>query len=148
MSKLLLAALVASSSLAFGCAGARASIVLPESKYPVSLSNGMLGQNREILTGEEMQVVGKFHEERTAWGMLYSFIPFTPHLDVSEAINAQVERAGGQGIVRLRTSSKPCALDYFVLFTIIPFWPGCTSVELDGDIIKRQEAPPTKPQPR
>jgi hypothetical protein len=136
-------ALVLFVCLLLGCAGARSTIVLPDSKVPVSLSNGMLGPNREILTNDEMQVVGKFHEERTAWGTLYSLVPFTPSLDISDSINSQVAQAGGEGIVRMRVSSKPCALDYFVVFSIIPFWPGCASIEVDGDIIKhKSQAPP------
>lgn len=123
-------------ALGAGCAGARSEVVMPKSRYPVSMSNGMYGPNRELLKPDQMQKVGEIHIERTAWGMLYSAIPFTPELDVSSELNAQVAARKGDGVIRLRTEVSPCALDYFFVLTFIPFWPGCALVDIKGDIVR------------
>ncbi len=129
-------ALLLSLGALSGCAGARSSLSLPASHYPVSLSDGMLGPNRELLAAGEMETVSHFHETRTAWSTFYALVPFTPRLDLSESINAQIAAAHGDAIVRLRTSSRPCALDYFFGLTLLPIWPGCASIEIDGDIVR------------
>ena len=33
------------------------------------------------------------------------------------------------------TSSRPCTLDYLFILTLIPVWPGCANIEVEGDII-------------
>ncbi len=125
-----------------GCAGARSSIVMTDSTYPVSLSNGMRGPDGHLLDKSEMEVVGKLHDDRTAWGMFYSLIPLTPRLDLSKEVNGQVGAARGQAVVRLRTETRPCALDYFVILSFLPIWPGCANVNVDGDIIRYRSSEP------
>lgn len=141
-----LAAMLAVSSF-MGCAGARSQVVMPDSRYPVSMSNGIYGPEGQVLLADDVEVVGEFLIEETAWAMLYSAIPFTPELDVSEELNKLIEDKGGEGVVRLRTEVSPCALDYFVVFTFIPFWPGCALVEVRGDIIRRKAPTPAAPKP-
>lgn len=123
------------------CAGARTRLVIDSARYPVSLSNGMRGPDGRLLTQKEMEVVGKFKTTRTAWAIGHSVIPFTPKIDFSEDVNRQIEAAGGDAIVRLRTESRPCALDWFLFFTFIPIWPGCASLTIEGDIIRHRPAP-------
>ena len=142
MRRLMIACLLVLS----GCAGARSSIVMPDSTYPVSLSNGMRGADGHLLDKSEMEVVGKFHDERTAWGMIYSLVPLTPRLDLSSEVNGQVGAAKGQAVVRLRTETRPCALDYFVILSFLPIWPGCANVNVDGDIIRYKASEPA-PRP-
>jgi hypothetical protein len=144
MRKLFAVALLALST---GCAGGRTWITAPTANYPVSISEGMRGPDGALLSAREMQVVGHFTSEHTGWNLLYSSIPLTPHKNISEEINAQIAAVQGDGIVRLSTSSKPCALDYFVILTIIPFWPGCADVDLKGDIIRYSPASPPMAPP-
>jgi hypothetical protein len=124
------------------CAGARANLVAPSARYPISISNGMRANDGHLMVRKEMKIVGHFHDERRAWGLLYSFVPLTPHLDESEEFNRQVAAAGGDAIVRLTTDSRACALDYFVILNFLPFWPGCANIVLDGDIISYEPLPP------
>ena len=132
MKKLLLASLL----FAFGCAGARANVVMPTSKYPVSMSSGMYGPNHEMLRNDQMEKVGDLEIHRTAWGMLYSLVPLTPKLDVSDEINSQLASRNADGVIRLKTDVRPCALDYFFGLTFIPFWPGCANIVVTGDLIR------------
>lgn len=109
---------------------------MPDSRYPVSMSNGMYGPSEEMLLPEEMEKVGEIFIEETAWGMFYSLAPLTPEIDISAEINRQVTARQGDGVIRLRTEATPCPLDYFFVLTFIPFWPGCTDLEIRGDIIR------------
>jgi len=136
----------AAALLATGCAGARSGIEMPTSKYPVSLSNGMYGPNREMLRPDQMEKVGELAIDRTAWGLLYSLVPLTPTLDVSDEINEQLAAAHADGVIRFRTNVKPCGLDYAFVLTFIPFWPGCANVEVRGDMIRFHAAAPPPPQ--
>lgn len=144
MKRLILPLLVALS----GCAGARSSIVMTSATYPVSLSNGMRAPDGHLLDKGEMEVVGTFHGDRTAWGMFYSLLPLTPRLDFSKDVNEQVAAVNGQAVVRLRTGTRPCALDYFLILSFLPIWPGCANVDVDGDIIRYKPADPAaSPKP-
>jgi len=120
-----------------GCLGARTDVVAKDASVPVSLSRAVRGPSGSVVPLAKRHVVGHFHEERTAWGMLYSAIPFNPTTDISQAIDTQVTQSGGDAITRLEVTARSCTLSYFAFpFGILPFWPGCTNLEIDGDIVK------------
>lgn len=128
-----------------GCAGARTTIIAQDARFPVSLSEGMRAPDGHVLEPGEMEVVGQFESKRTIWGMLYSIIPLTPTTDVSKEVDQQVEAAGGQAIVRLKTEAQHCAFNHFIVFSFIPIWPGCSNIVVSGDIIRyRPSAPPVQ----
>ena len=119
-----------------GCAGATTEIVAGGAKVPISLSRGLRDHDGSIVTMENQEVVGHFSYDRTAWGMLYSFASLTPETDISEAINTQVAAAKGDAVVRLAVRSKPCALNYVAVLNWLPFFPGCSNIEIAGDIVR------------
>jgi hypothetical protein len=66
----------------------------------------------------------------------------TPTTDISNEVNAQVAAAGGDAIVQLTIVTRACALDYFVFpFGILPFWPSCVLVDVNGDIVRVEPRP-------
>jgi hypothetical protein len=128
-------------ALATGCvAGGRVNIVAPEAKVPISLSRGVRDASGQLVPQEQKQVVGQFTYKTRGWSIGWSLVPLTPRRNISEAVNAQVAQAGGDAIINLTTISQGCRLNYFWPFIILPVWPGCTKIELVGDIIK--VAPP------
>ncbi|MFT3713597.1 MAG: hypothetical protein QM817_38560 [Archangium sp.] len=141
------ALLLMSMTLLVGCAGARTTIVAPDTRFPVSLSEGMRAPDGHLLEPAEMEVVGTFESKRTIWGMLYSIIPLTPTTDLSKEVDQQVEAAGGQAIVRLKTEAQHCAFNHFIVFSFIPVWPGCSNIVVSGDIIRYRPAVVTVPTP-
>jgi hypothetical protein len=132
------AVVTASLTAATGCAGARTSVVADEAQYPVSLSRAVRDEQGKLVTHEQVTKVGSFKHTDTAWGILYSAVKLNPRTDISEALNEQVALAGGDAVVNLRVKSTQCATDAFVIFTAIPFWPGCVKLAIEGDIIKVQ----------
>lgn len=125
-----------------GCAGARTTIVAPTADVPVSLSHAVRDADATIVPAERREVVGSFHDERLAWGLLWSTVKLTPEKDISDEINAQVARAGGDAVINLRIASAGCGWNYVIGLNLLPVWPGCSKVFLDGDIIRvRRDGP-------
>jgi hypothetical protein len=126
-------ALLAAST---GCAGARTSVVADEAAYPISLSRAVRDQDGSIVASEHLTKVGSLHQDTKAWGMFYSAVKLTPRTDISRVVNAQVAALGGDAVVNLRVSGNHCVSNFFVVLTLLPFFPGCARVEVDGDIVK------------
>jgi hypothetical protein len=137
-----LACVCALVSTVVGCAGARTEVVAPTANVPVSFSRSVRDQSGEIVGEERRQVVGHFESRHNAWGMFYSIAKLDPFTDISNEINEQVAAAHGDAVIHLSIRSKPCATDFVPVFNWLPFWPGCTKVVVEGDIIRvrREEA--------
>jgi hypothetical protein len=136
-------ALALAAALAgMGCAGARTRVVAPRAEVPVSLSHAVRDADGELVPRERREVVGQLHDERLAWGLLYSAVKLTPEKDISDEVNAQVTRAGGDAVVNVRIRTNGCAWNYFPVFSALPFWPGCAKVTVDGDIIRVRKGAP------
>jgi hypothetical protein len=134
MKRLALAVLLLSG--AFGCAGARAEVVAPTAKYPISLTHAVRGADGALVPNSKRKVVGDFEDGKTAFAILYSGVRLTSALDLSDAVNEQVSAAGGNAVVDLQVSSKYCALDWFIVLHLIPIWPGCQTVRATGKIVQ------------
>lgn len=123
-----------------GCAGARTEIVAPHAAVPISLSHAVRAADGALVPAADREVVGTFHDERMAWGLFYSAVKLTPEKDISDEVNAQVARAGGDAVVMLRIEAHACAASYFAVLNALPVWPGCTKVTIDGDIVRVRRA--------
>ena len=126
----LCAALFASS---VGCAGARSYVVAREALVPISMSDGLRGEDGKLLEKGQKHVVGEFSFDYRAWGMLWTAISFTGNKDISDEVNAQVKDAGGDAINNLEVRSGNCG---WTLFTVVGLLPSCSDVEIRGDIVK------------
>ena len=125
-----------------GCAGARTEVVAPTANVPVSLSRAVRDAEGVIVTEERRDVVGTLDAEGTAWGMLYSGIRLTPEMDVSDAVNQEVQRLHGDAVINVSIATKQCVLNVAPGFNLLPFWPGCAKIHIHGDIIRLHPAPP------
>jgi hypothetical protein len=112
------------------------------------MSRGVRDDQGRLVTADRRTVVGQFHESRTAWSLLWSLVPLTPKTDISDSVNEQVAAAKGDAVVHLTIASNHCPLNYLLFpFGILPFWPGCASVDITGDIVQVTGAPPPPPPP-
>jgi hypothetical protein len=130
-----LVALVAAPVLG-GCAGARTNVVAPTSQYPVSMSRGIRDADGGLVSADRRKVVGHFRDKHRVWGMIWSFVSFSPTTDISAALNNQVAAAKGDGVVNLRVAAAECGMNFAQILNILPFWPGCANITVDGDIIQ------------
>ena len=118
---------------AVGCAGARSYVVAREASVPISMSDGLRGEDGKLLRSEQKHVVGEFSYDYRAWGMLWTAISFTGNKDISEEVDRQVKDAGGDAVNNLEVRSGNCG---WTLFTIVGLLPSCSNVEIRGDIVK------------
>ena len=97
-----------------------------------------------MLDTRSLKIVSQFHVEQTRIGILYSGVTPRSTLDISDEVNSQVAATNGEAIIRLSvTVDGSCsALNAFPVLNIVPIWPGCVPVTIDGLIVKRRPPPP------
>ncbi len=121
-----------------GCAGGRGWISAPTAQYPVSLSHGIRAADGHLLGPKERKRVGGFDTSKTFVALFYDAIPLNGSFDLSDDINQQVKAVGGEAITDLTFQTSLCALDAIPVLHILPFWPGCATVRVTGNIIQSQ----------
>jgi hypothetical protein len=130
---------------ASGCWGSRAYVSAADVKYPVSLSSAVRGPDGHILSGGDIEKVATFHMDYTTCRMLWTLIPIkSAHRDISEEVNEQVARKGGEAIVNLSVESS---VTVWGAMTIVGVLPDCGKVRIRGDIVARAETPPVPAGP-
>ena len=128
---------------ATGCSGARSYVVARTASVPISMSDGLRGEDGKLLTPGQKHVVGQFSYDYRAWGMLWTAISFTGNKDISEEVDSQVKDAGGDAVNNLEVNAGLCG---WSIFTIVGLLPDCSNVEIRGDIVKVTRLnPPTAP---
>ena len=130
---------------ASGCWGSRAYVSAADLKYPVSLSSAVRGPDGRILSGGDIEKVATFRMDYTTCRMLWTLIPLkSAHRDISEEVNEQVARKGGEAIVNLSVESS---IPIWGVMTIVGVLPDCGKVRIRGDIVARAETPPVPAGP-
>jgi hypothetical protein len=132
-----------------GCAGARGALAFDRLRYPVSASPFVFGPDDRPLNPGQLMPVGRMVWHEHIWGFWWSWIPLSGTVDVSDPINAQIARAGGDGIINLHVTVENCGMNYVPFLNWLPIYPGCTSVLIAGDIVRLppMEAPPAAAPP-
>ena len=126
-----------------GCAGGRGALAFDRLQFPVSSSPFIYGPDDRPYNPGELQPLGKMVWVERFWGLWWSWIPLSGTIDVSAPINAQIQRAGGDGIINLKVIVENCGMNYVPVFNMIPLYPGCAYVTITGDIVKMAAmAPP------
>lgn len=129
-------------SVLLGCTGAHVNLRADGARYPISFSDGMLDESGQLqLVGRDLEVVGKFEERYMEWSTLYGVVHGDQQADLSEELNAAVQAHGGEGVARLQVQAGTCAFDWFWILNWLPFWPGCTVVDVEGVVVRRSAKP-------
>lgn len=130
--------------LVSGCAGASVEVTARRAAYPISMSGVVRDSTGAMLDTRSLKIVSQFHVEQTRIGILYSGVTPRSTLDISDEVNSQVAATNGEAIIRLSvTVDGSCsALNAFPVLNIVPIWPGCVPVTIDGLIVKRRPPPP------
>ena len=93
-----------------------------------------------VLDTRFLKVVSPFHVEQTRIGILYSSLTPRSTVDISDEVNSQVAAADGEAINRLSVTvdvGSQCP-NAFPVLNMVPVWPGCVPVIIDGLIVKRR----------
>jgi hypothetical protein len=129
--------------LASGC-GVSSWVTAPESEYPISMSQGIRDPDGELVAKSRKIVVGKYEQEYKACSMLWRMISFTGDKDISEEVNAQVKKAGGDAITEFSVESSGTVWN---VVTFLGIFPDCANVKLRGNIVKVAAAPAPRATP-
>jgi len=129
--------------LASGCAGAGVEVTARRAAYPISMSGAVRDSTGAMLDTRFLKIVSQFHVEQTRIGILYSGVTPRSTVDISDEVNSQVAAANGEAVIRLSiTVDGSCsARNAFPVLNIVPVWPGCVPVSIDGLIVKRRPLP-------
>jgi hypothetical protein len=132
------------SFLVTGCAGARVWVTADRAHYPLSLSPVVRDGSGRIYDARSLTKVGWLDVRKTTPGFVYSALAVPPARDFSDELNTQVAAAGGEAVVGLTVSiGGGCGwLNGFPILNALPVWPGCVSVKLTGDIVRRRSMGP------
>jgi hypothetical protein len=109
-----------------------------ELKYPASLSPYLPDADGTIVSEQKgLEIIGKAYTSKRFYRIVYGAFPLNDtEWESGVELNAQVEKAGGQGLVNVEIENSPCAISQTGLLNIVPIWPGCNLVEIRGDIVK------------
>jgi hypothetical protein len=118
-----------------GCAGARYDFAAERAQYPISFSPALPDDKGSILyLNRELQSKGEFEIETNKFGFFYSATGGT--IDLSDELNDEVRKKGGDGIVELTLKNENCWTNYLFPFQLLPFYPGCQGVTVTGTVVK------------
>lgn len=119
-----------------GCSGAQFDVVAPRAQMPISMTAIVPDKDGTPLRiGRGLDAVGTYRYETTRFALFYGLTGST--LDLSDSVNQQVAAERGQAITGVRFTIEHCVINYFFPLTLLPFWPGCESVLVEGDIVRK-----------
>jgi hypothetical protein len=122
------------------CAGARYDFGADHARYPISFSPALPDDKGTILyLGHELESKGSFEFSTTQIGWFYSVTSST--IDISDKVNEEVTKRGGEGVVALALKNQNCFTNYLFPLSVLPFYPGCQIVTVTGTVVsaKRQK---------
>lgn len=141
--------IILSSAALTGCAGARYEVAADHARYPISFSPSLPDEKGKVVyLGHELESRGSFEFSTTKFGFLYG-LTSAGTMDVSERINEEVAKKGGEGVVALVVKNQNCFTNYLFPLPILPFYPGCQVVTVTGTVVSLKERPiaETAPSP-
>jgi len=122
-----------------GCAGGRGDVRFDALRYPASMSGYLHDAKGRAVSPKSLAVVGEFKEETRLWGTGFSWVPVTGAVDVSDSMNREIAAAGGEGMINVKVVSEGCMLNYVPVVSLLPMWPGCADVTVEGQIVKQEQ---------
>ena len=131
-------------ALLCGCAGARPKLRFDGVRYPVSMSQFLLDAEGQVVEPDDLAPLGIYSFEQTGYAIGYSQLQLS-RLDLSKSINQRIEELGGEAIIQLEITAKksPCLTANTIAFglNLIPLYPGCSGVFVQGIVVERKKPP-------
>jgi hypothetical protein len=138
---------VGAFALLTGCAGAQYEFAADHAKYPISFSPALPDEKGAILyLGHELESKGSFEFSATQLGFVYGLTGGS--VDISDAINAEVAKRGGEGVVALSMKNQNCFTNYLFPLELLPFYPGCQIVTVTGTVVSTKKSAEPAPVAR
>lgn len=123
-----------------GCAGAGVDVVADRALFPISMSGSVRDNTGTLHDVRSLKIVGSFDLEESRLGLVYSTATPRAKLDISDAVNSQVQAVNGEAVIRLSVTVDDSCHWVNELFplNVLPVWPGCVPVKIKGAIVRRK----------
>jgi len=130
--------LISALAVLAGCgAGAWARLDFDGVKYPLSMSAYLYDSDYKVAAKDkELEVLAPFEYSKRFWGLFYSIIPLSNDKEIVAAINREIDRVGGEGIINLSVTASNCKFNSFPIISVVPLMPGCVDSVVRGEIVK------------
>lgn len=136
MSKFTVYLLLSCALAMSACTGSRGTIRVSEAGIPASFSPVLEKSGNRYILGKNARKIGDLDIKHTQWGMFYTLASLSDDKHLGKSIGDQTRKLNGDGVVNLVIQAKNCAINGIPVMNFLPFWPGCTTVAITGDIIK------------
>jgi hypothetical protein len=128
--------ILTSTIFAAACAGSRGKLRLDNLEYPASFSGYIYDERQQpVRIGKGVKKIADVAASKRVWSLLYGQAPLSDDSALITEFNREIKKSGAAGVVNLQLESSPCLLNHFFILNILPFWPGCTVLELRGDAV-------------
>jgi len=137
----LLLLVIASCLISFSCyTGGRGSLFFKGLKYTASMSPVLFDYDGQLLLKDrDLQTLKKYRYEKNLWGIFYSLASLSSDRDIVRDMNQAVRKAGGEGLINLSFVQRNCEINGLLnIVGFLPFIPGCVTVSITGEIVKRK----------
>ncbi len=121
------------------CAGSKGNLIFNKLNYPVSMTNQIIFKQNSNYSVNNYIIYEEFEVEENFCSTFYSHIAFHTKIDLSEKLNQEIYSKNGEGIINLKFYSKNHIVNYFWPLTALPFWIGCTTILIKGNVFKITE---------
>ncbi|MBL8021776.1 MAG: hypothetical protein JNM27_19035 [Leptospirales bacterium] len=134
MKFLLITSLITSSCMV----GGKGTATFNQVRYPISGNTTFLKEDgTKHKSPANVKSLAKLDAHKYYWALVYGLVSLTGEYDLGPDINDAVEKAGGNAVINAKLVNSQCPSNYLVaVLGILPFIPGCSSVSLEGDIVK------------
>ena len=119
------------------CTGSRGLIKFNQLKHPTSMSPFLPskeGKNLDI--SQELKIIKKIEISKTYWGILYGFVSLNSSNPFASKLNEEIEKANAYGAVNFKIRVDSCFINEIMVLNIFPFWPGCSIVTLNANLVE------------
>lgn len=119
-----------------GCGISGCRINFDNLKYPVSMSGSLYDPTGNLIgDGKGLKINQRFEYTTSLCSIFYSLIPLSRSDDMVEQMNKKIEVAGGDGMTNVSVKSDYSMLTAAFPLSLLPMWPGCSKVTINGTIV-------------
>ncbi|HBS04282.1 MAG TPA: hypothetical protein DEA96_04900 [Leptospiraceae bacterium] len=116
------------------CAGGAGSMTFENLSYPVTLTKSIDIEGKRYGAGDLAPGKPVVIEKRF-WSFVYTGWDLTGEVDLSQTINDTISSNGGVAMRSVKITAEPCANSYFMPLTWVWFFPSCTLVTIEGEVL-------------
>lgn len=129
----------------FSCAGSRGTLKFDNVNYPMSLNQWIFNKDgQKVSIGNGLVQTGSLSEYFENWAFFYHWYSISNEKIFYTKIENSIRQKRGDGLVNTFIVIQDCFYNNLLFLNYLPIWPGCSTVYIEGDIVKFQDIGGTK----